>query len=434
MSGAVAAHAAYNGSGTQGLAVTNKIHADDGDVMSVFWNENDTTRQLLYGSAIVEIPASGGGGTLVGGGNQIFTVNNDIDALGDLYLQISMTCTAAQPYFLLTQIKRVEYIVGTQIWQTLETRDILGLNQTEMSEGCFEAYSMAASGYFNGTNPNTGTFSGNSVSLPAYAPYPPGGTTSTACFRLPCLSRTVGTTLAKFTDISEGAYLIAGAPHQQVKIKVYLDKDNRALNRGALAPSDITLKLYGQHMIMCNEEREHIKASPAGLPKRIKMTQNVTHHLTTGQQGVVGGASPQTFTVDLDVFSLFASHLIIYVDSHDGSAGLRSAELKLNSSSYSGELSGAMLTGSTADALGLYSNQFMSQGVNLAPNYYIFPLASTAYGGSSVPLNRFDSIRLSLQVNEPFADGPQVANYVSITCVGETTALYKGGAASLAMY
>ena len=60
MSGAVAAHAAYNGSGTQGLAVTNKIHDDDGDVMSVFWNKNDTTRQLLFGSAIVDGPSSGG--------------------------------------------------------------------------------------------------------------------------------------------------------------------------------------------------------------------------------------------------------------------------------------------------------------------------------------------------------------------------------------
>ena len=75
MSGAVAAHAAYNGSGTQGLAVTNKIHDDDGDVMSVFWNKNDTTRQLLYGSSIIEIPASGSGGSLSAGGNQFFTVN-----------------------------------------------------------------------------------------------------------------------------------------------------------------------------------------------------------------------------------------------------------------------------------------------------------------------------------------------------------------------
>jgi len=52
MSGAVAAHASYNGSGTQGLAVTNKISdASQGDVVSVFWNETDTTRQLLYGSS-----------------------------------------------------------------------------------------------------------------------------------------------------------------------------------------------------------------------------------------------------------------------------------------------------------------------------------------------------------------------------------------------
>ena len=86
MSGAVAAHAAYNGSGTQGLAVTNKIQGNDGDVMSVFWNKNDTTRQLLYGSAFVEIPSSGSASTNLAGSSRLFTVNNDIDCLGDLYL------------------------------------------------------------------------------------------------------------------------------------------------------------------------------------------------------------------------------------------------------------------------------------------------------------------------------------------------------------
>ena len=89
MSGAVAAHAAYNGSGTQGLAVTNKIHDDDGDVMSVFWNKNDTTRQLLYGSSIIEIPSSGAS-NISYGGSRLFTVNNDIDCLGDLYLQLGV--------------------------------------------------------------------------------------------------------------------------------------------------------------------------------------------------------------------------------------------------------------------------------------------------------------------------------------------------------
>ena len=58
MSGAVAAHAAYNGSGTQGLAVTNKVTGEDGDVQSVFWNANNTTRHLVYGSAFVEIPVA----------------------------------------------------------------------------------------------------------------------------------------------------------------------------------------------------------------------------------------------------------------------------------------------------------------------------------------------------------------------------------------
>ena len=75
MSGAVAAHAAYNGSGTQGLAVTNKIQ-EEGDVTSVFWNKNDTTRQLLHGSTILEVPASGNNGNVDFGGSKIFTINN----------------------------------------------------------------------------------------------------------------------------------------------------------------------------------------------------------------------------------------------------------------------------------------------------------------------------------------------------------------------
>ena len=37
--GAQAAHAAYNGGGTQGISVTNKINEDE-DLISVFINEN----------------------------------------------------------------------------------------------------------------------------------------------------------------------------------------------------------------------------------------------------------------------------------------------------------------------------------------------------------------------------------------------------------
>ena len=425
MSGAVAAHAAYNGSGTQGLAVTNKIHDDDGDVMSVFWNKNDTTRQLLYGSSIIEIPASGSGGNLTAGGNQIFTVNNDIDALGDLYLQITTSSTVSnlqlKAFDLLGCIKRIEFMVGTQVWQTLETNDIGALNMTEMSEDAFESFTLAMSGGFlkNGTrNPVSATYTGGSTSLTSTA-----STDVTGVLRIPMLSRSVGPKLSKFTDISENSYLLAGAPHQAVKIRVYMAG---TLPSSLSSVTGLNLRLFGQCIVMCNEEREQIKAMPMGIPKRLKMTQN-----TTTKVSVSSGSSTSVF-VDLDHFSLFASHIILYVTGTSSitNSSIDTAELKLNSSSFSGTLEGPLLTGSAADALGLYSNGFFVDFVNVTDNFYVFPLASHAYGGSSVPLNRFDNIRMELSI--AYAGTGTLT--VNATCVGETTALYKGGAASLAMY
>ena len=426
MSGAVAAHAAYNGSGTQGLAVTNKIHDDDGDVMSVFWNKNDTTRQLLYGSSIIEIPASGSGGNLTAGGNQVFTVNNDIDALGDLYLQITTSSTVGLTlgaFDLLACIKRIEFMVGTQVWQTLETNDIGALNMTEMSEDTFESFTLAMSGGFlkNGTrNKVAVSYGSGATSLAATTTN--GSPDVTGVLRIPMLSRSVGPKLAKFTDISENSYLLAGAPHQAVKIRVYM--------AGTLPISNVTglnLRLFGQCIVMCNEEREQIKAMPMGLPKRLKMTQNSTTKVSTS-----GSTSPITVPIDIDHFSLFASHIILYVTGSSAitNSSINTAELKLNSSSFSGTLEGPLLTGSAADALGLYSNGFFVGGANITDNFYVFPLASHAYGGSSVPLNRFDNIRMELSIS--FAGSGTLT--VGATCVGETTALYKGGAASLAMY
>ena len=431
MSGAVAAHAAYNGSGTQGLAVTNKIHDDDGDVMSVFWNKNDTTRQLLYGSSIIEIPASGSGGNLTAGGNQIFTVNNDIDALGDLYLQISTsgitTSTTLTAFQLLTCIKRIEFMVGTQVWETLETNDIGALNMTELSEDAFESFFLAMSGGFS----STGTR--NTVGISSGAVSTSVSSDVAGVFRVPALSRSVGPKLAKFTDISENSYLLASAPHQTVKIRVYMAT---SLPSGI---ANLNLKLFGQCIVMCNEEREQMKAMPMGLPKRLKMTQNTS--TTFSPVGAFGsqGFKVEPCKLDLDHFSLYASHIVLVV-STTGSAidnsSIKDVELKLNSSSFSGVLEGGLLTGPAADALGLYSNSVIMGTANFANNYYVFPLASHAYGGSSVPLNRFDNIRLELNVVFEGTGGATLSGTctVSATCVGETTALYKDGAASLAMY
>ena len=425
MSGAVAAHAAYNGSGTQGLAVTNKISGDDGDVMSVFWNENDTTRQLLYGSSIIEIPASGSGGSLSAGGNQFFTVNNDIDALGDLYLQITTDAapedsSAIGAFALLDCIKRIEFMVGTQVWQTLESADIGSLNATEMSEDAYESFFLAMSGGFNENQTR------NSVDIASNAASTDVSSKSiTGVLRIPALSRSVGPKFSKYADITENSYLLAGAPNQTVKIKVYMASKTTPF-------PGFTLKLFGQCIVMCNDEREQIKTMPMGIPKRLKMTQNSTSSFVSATTNPADSLQNVICKMDLDHFSLYASHIILVINGKGlDNSSITDVELKLNSSSFSGVLQGALLTGPAADALGLFSNGIYLDTANYANNYYVFPLASKAYGASSVPLNRFDNIRLEMNVA---IIGDDEAFSISATCVGETTALYKGGAASLAMY
>jgi len=768
MSGAVAAHASYNGSGTQGLAVTNKISdANQGDVVSVFWNETDTTRQLLYGSSTLEVPTSGSGKNASWGGSQIFTVNNDIDCLGDMYLSVtvdmntptdtipqapktSLTAAAGGFYYIqndgatnntslmakeaaaagltwptqtqgngtnvitdisydtigmisgvstgpgggvrtdpspattnislndaiknavvdhsnnlatdpkgyfkklspgeshainagasigtfqttppngwawvgddkmqilgfslddlsemvkyyndktylvwgwaewatggggsvqklalvhpadvgrpeggvymtlddavktfdwyqqlvahagtgsartdlttlppvadiasafggsdkphwsaafrevpvdailpvsgeakgaitagatqLTMaptggwggstlkskvkfplakiVKRIEFQVGTQIWQTLEYNDLLSINATEIPESSYNRLGLQTTGYVKGDG------SREAAGEQEWTP----GKKYQAFIPLPMLTKTLGPQLENFTQNSEDGYLMAAAPHQNVKIKVHysnfgdiwdttqkvkaypsysgdvVDVNGVITGKGTYvsnaahdwAPTaTLATKLYAQHMIMCNEEREQMKNMPNGIPKRLKMTQNVN---TLFPSKIY---PDQPVIVDLDHFSLYGSHLIISADfpgrggeNQKSSPTLKHAELKLNSSSYSGLLDGQLLKGITNKSLGLYANDFTidKQHLDSGMGYYVFPLAARSFGGASVPLNRFDNIRLSLTFNHPeiTSSGHTIEQgTINVTCVGETTGLYKGGAASLAMY
>ena len=174
-----------------------------------------------------------------------------------------------------------------------------------------------------------------------------------------------------------------------------------------------------------------MKAMPMGLPKRIKMTQNSSKSVVHTPTG--------TLDLDLDHFSVYGSHIIISVPAV-GSAGIdvlnkSTVELLLNSSSFSGKLPLGLLK-MTGPSMGLFTNEYGASGGTGETRTYVFPLASRAYGGSSVPLNRFDNIRLKIHWATAPA-GSQIFvgdGTVNITCVGETTALYKGGAASLAVY
>jgi hypothetical protein len=419
MSGAVAAHAAYNGSGTQGLAVTNKIQDQEGDVMSVFWNKNDTTRQLLHGSTVLEVPASGGSGNDSNfDSTQIFDVNNDIDCLGDMYLELHLSSlTAAADFTLKHQlladlVKRVEFQVGTQIWQTLENQDLMGLAATEMSEGVYKSFSIQASGltksdgsaYPRTTQSDDFLVDKDDIGgMIAYVP-------------LKMFTKTLSPELQHYSEQVESGYLMAAAPNQQVKIKVYL----AAQPAGApFVGSKLDVRLFAKNIVMCNEEREQMKAMPMGIPKRIKTTQNA---LRAGNSTSAG-----TQVIDIDHFSLYASHLLITFPK-TMYTNITGMELLLNSSSFSGELPISLLE-IISSSMNLYNNNFIVGGVDKDKyDTVVFPLASRAYSGSGVPLNRFDNIRLKIK------HSAGVTGDFNITCVGETTALYKNGAASLAMY
>jgi hypothetical protein len=570
MSGAVAAHAAYNGAGTQGLAVTNKIN-DTGDVMSVFWTKHDTTRQLLHGSSIVEIVSSGSSGTTNAfGSSRIFTVNNDVDVLGDLYLELSLNCalTAATNVatasngiaalnhrrlidyeldhnFQYKLIDRVEFMVGTQIWHTLTGTDIKVLTKTSKAESCSDELSkqIACERFLVGST-DRAILSADASSVPlgpvtsapsagTYGTLPSPSDTSRVVLWIPAMSADLSAPLRKFYNITENGYIMAAAPQQSVKIKItfgtgavtgnFLEKVLAAVTGtthapvtngypgitntqvydqtgqldlsgaifelplsnsatgitapvsgaatdldyypfkrvvlgygAAFAPAintavgpqsnrlDLTIgrvRLFGKQMMLCKEERDQIRSVPNGLPYRIKMTQSIRAELPTSTER----------TIDLDSFSLYASHLIISGDWANGIAHITSAELKLNSSSYSGDIPALLLRNDMADSLRIYSgrtlvNTHVQKGTyvqnvgRFEKPALVFPLASTAFSGSSVPLNRFDSIRLILKfsaIPALMASGrePALTTFgITVTCVGETTVLYKGGAATLAMY
>jgi len=667
MSGAVAAHASYNGSGTQGLAVTNKISdSSSTDVVSVFWNDNDTSRQLLYGSSTMEVPTSGSGKNASWGGSQIFTVNNDVDCVGDMYLSVvvelnkpvsttvvstmiknavggygrasayadktsvlsyapsvqgtgyipatngaakiafnasvnplyfynggegewqirgipdaagtfthhdfdkdeiigladfynagdasgasfgpynagvgasvplpaewvrppggrkisyaeafqvvrdrqiideangvpqdyinlpatggAANSQAAEPdqaipwtslfesvpqgtiisgglpagleskgkwadsnlttkvkFPLANVLKRIEFQVGTQIWQTLEYNDLLSINATEIAESSYNRLGLQTSGYVRSDGQR------ESRGEPIWAP----GVKYQAFIPLPMLTKSIGPQLENFTQQSEDGYLMAAAPHQNVKIKVHYNNFSDIFNTTGVHAKEVftnttgdyvtqppvawtptatlSTKLYAQHMIMCNEEREQMKNMSNGIPKRLKMTQNVNIQVPQKLY------PEQAITVDLDHYSIYGSHLIISATfpglSADSMPTLKYAELKLNSSSFSGQLDGSLLRGITNKTLGLYSNQFNldKEMLDSGIGYYVFPLASRAFGGSSIPLNRFDNIRLLLTFDHPdiTSSGTAYQGTINVTGVGETTGLYKAGAASLAMY
>ena len=87
VAGYYAALESYNGSGPQSLVATDKLEEAS---RSVFWNDNDTTQQIIHGCSLCELTTSGTSKSANWGGNQTFSIDNKTDCIGDLYLSITV--------------------------------------------------------------------------------------------------------------------------------------------------------------------------------------------------------------------------------------------------------------------------------------------------------------------------------------------------------
>jgi len=418
--GAMAPIAGHTGTGHQAQrTAVDIVDVDGGDVVTDFHPDSETSKTLLYGSNFVEIQPSTTGASP--GSSQTFTFSNDVDAIGDMYVRVQCTVAASNgatavselPQLALARlIDRAEIMVGNSTWQTMENADIIAMASTTLSNGAYDILDAQARGKqvenavleSRGQNDAIGTNSRNLICW-----FPLGSFTSGGPAR---------------------AHLVAGAPHQSVRVK-FTYAQNASLGAG-FAVSNLAVQLWNRQHIMTNVERDQIRNNT--IAKTLHLTQHAEHTDTPGGN--------KTVHVELDSFSLLASHLIIIAETADDRVGtnnttafLKTAELLLNTSSHSGTLQGPFMQGMAAASMGLQvnlvdeleSDDTGSTAVNqngVRRDFYVFPIASTPYGPDGCPFNRFDTIRLKL-------DWGNFPGKVHVTCVGTTTAVYKNQAASV---
>lgn len=405
--GAMAPIAGHTGTGHQAQrTAVDLVDADGVDIVTDFHPDSETSRTLLYGSNFVEIQPSTTGSSP--GSSQTFTFSNDVDAIGDMYVrvQVDVTMDASAsnakelPTLALARlIDRAEIMVGNSTWQTMENADIIAMAATQLSNGAYDILDMQGRGKQT-----------VDAALPSALNAPDFGTNKRTCVCwFPLYSFTSGGPAR--------AHLVAGAPHQSVRVKLTYAQ---AASIPSTTLADLQVQLWNRQHIMTNAEREQIRNNT--VAKTIHLTQHAEHSDSAGTN--------KPITVELDSFSLLASHLIITSEAADDSPGdaqafLKSAELLLNTSTHSGVLSGPFMQSAAAASMGLEVNTLDAVAFGgIRRDFYVFPIASTPYGADGCPMNRFDTIRLKLNWG-------QFNGKVHVTCVGTTTAVYKNQAASV---
>jgi hypothetical protein len=356
-------------------------------------------------------------------------------------------------------IEKVELQVGTQIWQTLTQDDIAAINATEMTESAYKSLGLQCSGLVRSDGTRE-TF-GDAKWIP--------GKKYQAIIPIPILTGNNSGKFQNYKSHRHDGYLNCLAREQEVKIKIkYANVEDifhtedlyayqgyeapiytgfDSINKGKYITNvpelwnpkiKLQTKLYGEYITLAGEEKDALKASPDRIYKKIKSAQNITFDKL-----------PEVLHRDayvdikLDEFSIYSSHLIISLDfpgitNKSNIPYLDSVDIILNGTTHSGIVKSNSLL-AAAKSLGLYSNELVFDKDNFDKPFYVFPLASRAFGGSSIPLNRFDDVilRIIFSVDGGIPDegiNVPIMSKVSITCRGETNLYYHEGSSAISLF
>lgn len=410
MSGSIAAIAAYNGKGTQGYATTDK---GTPGVKSIFWNKLDTEKTYVNGSSLCDIPSNisvlpyanfqnGHVETVV------FDFGNDFDAVGDMFLTITLDDVAKKARFrdgadLPVLIKSVELCVGNQVIISKNTTEILA-HPINSSNTYKAVTTINMEGFAQGLNGKM------------------------------------------------YAYLMACASNQRLQLKIYPNNvsDINALgftlaegDDGYTDWGEVTFSLNARVYTMVNEERNFLRNQP--LPKDFVVTQSSQRFNsipdTLGDDSVI--------TVNCDHFNLDASTISVFIPSSSGNdipvaAQSFDIELFLNSTSYAGivrDTAAGIVVNNNAGTVSAHERQIELS--TYAPTHGrrgLLKAGAHLTRSDLIPFSKFDSIRVNIYPkgweysNWQPAQQEALKNTLTVHAAGYTTAFYENGAVTFSNF
>lgn len=350
---------------------------------------------------------------------------------------------------LLRLFSRIEYHVGTQIWQTLTFDDIKAMLDTEFGAGEYKNLLK-----------NCSIINKN------------GSTRLTTW--IPGFTKTLNSKLETFSNISESGSFPSGLlKDQKLSIKIYYNKLDNVIG-DTLESSDMNNAVFDNFMnntlIPCDRDPNYFIDSFLAdnygfqlgdayqnvnghfklkykteiqrfklFSKRFELDDIEIDEFNKGIKQIPKMTQSLYFDadnvgyllLDLDSFNLYASHIIVSGWLTSG-VHITDMNLELNGYSYQKVIEPSVIDYATKSYLGLNYNRYTFNGVDKedGTGSLVIPLASTAYSGSSVPLDRYTSIRLRINFNT--LAGPK--SYINVTCVGTTTVSYNNSTANIEMY